>query len=260
MLIFIHYFLQEGWHYCLHDNAISFFSNCGRFVLRAVEEISLRIRGGLSQSSGYKGSLRVTEQISLHIPPLLLLLYSIIQPCLMKGKNTSCSKRSAGHVWLQIHPLCHLDLGFYSLSPRLLEKPLNCSSYLSLCTPIHLLFCCRRGLPKMPIWSCYPFYAPIKVPQLLTLAYEVLHTLSPERLSNLHPPPSSLAFPDASGQSPNALWLWKSCIGSLSVIQSEIRVLSFNALMLLLVSCRFLESNFVMSNLSNSMNDLRNEK
>lgn len=59
--------------------------NCGRFILRAVEDINFRVWGVLSQSSGYKGFLIVMEQTdqSLYSSSPPHYHDSVIQPFLI---------------------------------------------------------------------------------------------------------------------------------------------------------------------------------
>lgn len=76
-----------------------------------------------------------------------------------------------------------LGLEFLQGFTQITVKPLNRSPCLSLITGIHLSLCCLSDLPKIPLWYSHSFFTLIKVPQVLSVAYQALHTLFPEWLS-----------------------------------------------------------------------------
>ena len=140
--------------------------NCGRFILRAVKDINFRVRGVLSQSSGYKGFLIVMERTdrSLYSSSPPHYHDSIIQPFLIL-KTTSAANRECMATLSDIRAIpsvTWLDF-FIGVHPDNL-KPLNRSPCLSLLSGIHLPLCCLSHLPKVPVWWCRSFFTPIKVP------------------------------------------------------------------------------------------------
>lgn len=106
--------------------------------------------------------------------------------------------QQTGSVWpgclTSESSLLSLGLEFLQGFTQITVKPLNRSPCLSLLTGIHLSLCCLSDLPKIPLWWCHSFFTLVKVPQVLSVAYQALHTLFPEWLSKLDPPLTWPAF------------------------------------------------------------------